>query len=310
MEARYWIHTVTPLHVGAGRGLGYIDLPIAREKVTNWPYIPGSSIKGVIADYHCSKRRNENLAWKDLDNEKIRKELGNEGLKAAFGVSGGNGASDSSSGSAGSLIFTDAHILCLPVRSFYGTFAWVTSPFCLERFKRDMRENVNVPAPAQDQALIADGSVLQRNGGKIYLEELDIAAFSNEETTTLAGTIANALFTGDEDWKNIFKQRFAIVDDDVFTFLCDMGTEVNAHIRIDEETGVVAEKALWYEETLPVETILTGEVWCDRSYVGGISSDSLFDKFCTGTLDLQIGGKASTGKGQVRCVFESIGAGD
>ena len=49
---RYWIHTITPLHVGAGKGLGYIDLPIAREKVTNWPYIPGSSVKGVISDYY------------------------------------------------------------------------------------------------------------------------------------------------------------------------------------------------------------------------------------------------------------------
>lgn len=295
MEARYWIHTVTPLHVGAGRGLGYIDLPIAREKVTNWPYIPGSSIKGVLSAH----RR----ASKEDDQTKQLK------LKAAFGVAGGDGGTDNSSGSAGSLVFTDAHILCLPVRSFYGTFAWVTSPFCLERFKRDMRENVAIPAPGQNHAIVAADSVLMKNG-KIYLEELDIEAANDEAATTLAATIADALFSGDEDWKNIFKKRFAIVDDDAFTFLCDMGTEVNAHIRIDEETGVVADKALWYEETLPVETILTGKVWCDRSYVDAITPEVLFEKFCSGTLDLQIGGKASTGKGQVRCVFERIGAGE
>lgn len=50
-ERRYWIHTMTPLHVGTGRGVGYIDLPIAREKVTNWPCIPGSAVKGVVADH-------------------------------------------------------------------------------------------------------------------------------------------------------------------------------------------------------------------------------------------------------------------
>ena len=296
MEARYWIHTVTPLHVGAGRGLGYIDLPIAREKVTNWPYIPGSSVKGVLSAHHGASKTDART--QDLE------------LKAAFGVSGGDGGTDNSSGSAGSLVFTDAHLLCLPVRSFYGTFAWVTSPFCLERFKRDMRENVNIPAPGQDHALVADGSLLQRDGGKIYLEELDIEAASDEAATALAKTIADALFSEDEDWKKIFKERLAIVDDDTFTFLCDMGTEVNAHIRIDERTGVVADKALWYEETLPVETILTGKVWCDRSYVEGITEDKLFEKFCSGTLNLQIGGKASTGKGQVRCVFEPIRAGD
>src|SRR5688572_24809920 len=33
----YWLQALTPLHVGAGRGVGYIDLPIMREKVTQWP---------------------------------------------------------------------------------------------------------------------------------------------------------------------------------------------------------------------------------------------------------------------------------
>ena len=55
----YWIHAVTPLHVGAGRGLGYIDMPIAREKATNWPYIPGSSIKGVMKKAYVTGRSTE-----------------------------------------------------------------------------------------------------------------------------------------------------------------------------------------------------------------------------------------------------------
>jgi hypothetical protein len=46
----FWIETLSSTHVGTGRGLGYIDLPLHREKVTNWPMIPGSTIKGVLAD--------------------------------------------------------------------------------------------------------------------------------------------------------------------------------------------------------------------------------------------------------------------
>ena len=46
----YWIHALTPLHVGAGTGVGFIDLPIMREKTTAWPVLPGSAVKGVLAD--------------------------------------------------------------------------------------------------------------------------------------------------------------------------------------------------------------------------------------------------------------------
>ena len=71
-EINYWLHTMTPLHVGVGRGLGYIDMPIVRETVIAWPYIPGSSIKGVIADYFNAS--DEDTRKKDIH------------LKAAFGT--------------------------------------------------------------------------------------------------------------------------------------------------------------------------------------------------------------------------------
>ncbi|HCW51693.1 MAG TPA: hypothetical protein DGR79_06470, partial [Clostridiales bacterium] len=44
----FWIHALTPLHVGAGQGVGFIDLPVMREKATGWPIVPGSTVKGVM----------------------------------------------------------------------------------------------------------------------------------------------------------------------------------------------------------------------------------------------------------------------
>ena len=94
----------------------------------------------------------------------------------------------------------------------------------------------------------------------------------------------------------------------------EKGSEVGAHIRIDEDLGTVAGGALWYEEALPVETLLAGTVWCDRVYRskenekganGDLTKEKLLERFCSQPLGLQIGGKASTGKGQVRCLFES-----
>ena len=52
----YWMQAITPLHVGSGKGVGFIDLPIMREKVTNWPLVPGSAVKGVMRDYFDQKK--------------------------------------------------------------------------------------------------------------------------------------------------------------------------------------------------------------------------------------------------------------
>ena len=103
----YWLHCLAPTHVGTGRGVGYIDLPVYREKITNWPAFPGSGFKGVWADHYHHKAKSTLRTRKD-----------NSLLKAAFGVVGDSGSN------AGALMPTDARLVCLPVRSFKGTFAW------------------------------------------------------------------------------------------------------------------------------------------------------------------------------------------
>ena len=281
-EKRYWLHAITSLHVGAGRGLGYIDMPIAREKVTNWPYIPGSSLKGVIADkYNASDENRRN----------------NDELKAAFGTSGSDNEC-----AAGALVFTDANMFCLPVRSFYGTFAWITSPFCLRRLDITLSDS-----PADNEALISPKSALSKEeDGKFYLEDLDLNARKSEEAEKIARNAAGIIFADNKEWQKVFVERFAIVSDDIFTFLCEAGTEVSAHIKINDETGTAKDGALWYEEALPVESILTGKIWCDKVFVKHLKPEDLFARFCSGEINIQIGGKASTGKGQARCIFEEV----
>ena len=50
------IFTRTPMHVGAGSSVGIVDLPIIRERHTDYPVIPGSSLKGVLADLWQEER--------------------------------------------------------------------------------------------------------------------------------------------------------------------------------------------------------------------------------------------------------------
>jgi CRISPR-associated protein Cmr4 len=121
----------------------------------------------------------------------------------------------------------------------------------------------------------------------------------------LAGVIFAKELTNEAVWKGIFKERFAILSDDCFNFLSKTGTEVTAHIRIEDDTKIVAKGALWYEESLPAEAILAGIAWCDRVFGGnGITQSKILETYCMkDKLDLQMGGKATVGKGRVRCLF-------
>ena len=49
-EVTYLLHALSPLHAGTGQSVGLIDLPIARLRATNIPYVPGSSLKGVLRE--------------------------------------------------------------------------------------------------------------------------------------------------------------------------------------------------------------------------------------------------------------------
>lgn len=232
----YWLHALTPLHVGSGRGVGFIDLPIMREKVTKWPLVPGSAVKGVVADHFGAtedERKNDAL------------------LKAAFGISG-NEYSNS-----GSLVFTDARLVCLPVRSLYGTFAWVTSPLALRRLKRDL-DAVGLSSDlsqALETLAVQDllcpqlaTSALRDDSNRAYFEDLDFTARESSAAKTWADKLGAWVFPGDPIWQEEFRRRFAVIPDSSFDFLCETGTEVSNSryelVWIDVELGTGKDEAV------------------------------------------------------------------
>lgn len=297
----YWIHAITPLHVGSGRGVGFIDLPIMREKVTSWPLVPGSAVKGVMREHFVREFTGDK---KEMDQDK--KDL----INAAFGKSDDDSDKQSSNSNAGSLVLSDARIVCLPVRSLYGTFAFATCPLVLERLKRDLvltlHESKSIEKTFEDTKIFAaKDSKVERNG-KVLLEDLDFDMITDSgEANEWADLLSQLLFADNPSWQSIFKERFVILSNNCFNFLSKTGTEVNARIKIKQETKTVEDGALWYEEALPSETILAGLVWCDKDYSGRKKKEGeILDRFCPDeVLDLQIGGKATVGKGRVRCLF-------
>ena len=272
------IKAITSLHVGAGRGLGHIDLPVAREKTTNYPYLPGSALKGVLRD----------------------KYEGAPDFAVAFGDKKGDGSDETT---AGSLIFADARLLALPIRSFFGTFAAVSCPTIIKRLYADLKAyGVKVDAPQipslkDAQIAVVTGSPLAQ-GKKVYLEDVDFEVF-----TSNVDKIAKDLAQRFENFGKAVVERFALVSDDAFAFLCETGTEINAHIKISSETGIVQKGALWYQETLPPETFLYSFVFCDKVYDRSVKEQDLLESFCKDDY-LQFGGKASTGLGRCQCRFK------
>ena len=102
-SAFLFIHAITSVHPGSGTALGHVDLPIQRERHTDWPMIPGSSLKGVLRDALGAADR-----------------LSEEERLAVFGPD-----QRSAHEHAGAIALTDARILGFPVRSLAGVFAWL-----------------------------------------------------------------------------------------------------------------------------------------------------------------------------------------
>jgi len=275
----YWIHALSPIHIGAGDSVAVIDLPIVRETVTKWPYLPASGIKGVCRDAARAAS--------------IHKDT----IKAAFGpetIRGDDGTLDN----AGGLWFSDARLLFFPVRSLYGTFAWVTCPLALSRFSRDAAHFGASPLPsviftvADDHAIVSPGSLVA-HGGSVILEDLDLIAQETPQLKTMATAVAGSVFA-DPDWQSEFERRVVVVSDNVFTFLTLTATEITAHNRIEDATKRVQKGALWFEEAVPAESIFTMPV------VAAGGADLLGALAPIVAAPIQIGGKASVGRGIVR----------
>jgi CRISPR-associated protein Cmr4 len=146
---------------------------------------------------------------------------------------------------------------------------------------------------------------------KVFLEDLNFITQKTESTKKWAVFLANILFK-EVNWKTIFIERLAIISNESFSFITDTGTDVSAHIKIDDAKKTTAKGALWYEESLPTEAILAGVSWCDR-VLGKVDckeekeskEEQLLGTYCQEKLHLQIGGKATVGKGRISCIFSN-----
>jgi len=261
----YLLKVLTPLHIGAGQGLGHVDLPIVREAHTNFPYIPGTSLKGALRNWEINRvagerkrgekpsQLEEKLTDKDKFDPADRDILR---LAKIFGTAGEVAEQNKEAlekgkeVGAGKVLFLDAFIVLFPVKSAKGIFSLTTCPYVINRFFEllDIDQRVEDVPEGKVKVLNTNGHENLINKNKLLLEEFVFEAEESEELKKFVELVGT--FVGEEK-----KQRIVCVNDTDFMDFVSNYTEVRTHIKINLDTGTVEERALWTEEYVPAESV-------------------------------------------------------
>ncbi|RYU93041.1 type III-B CRISPR module RAMP protein Cmr4 [Emticicia agri] len=252
------------LHVGAGSSnYGIIDNLVQRDAIDQYPNIHASSLKGALREFF-----EEALNLKTESNK-------------IFG---------SADEGKGNCVFSEGHLLGLPVRSNKRPYFIATSPYVLKKFlsiseefgykldedlKKDFKALSSLPTKTEKPAVIASSVIPD-----LKIEDLTEFTYQNPPLSkihTLLGT--DIVLFSDED----------------FTYQCgDYALPVLARNHL--ENGI--SQNLWYEQVVPKMT---------RFYftVDDYTPDTLFDTTLTSNTKLvQIGGNATVGYG--RCKITNL----
>ncbi len=246
----------TPIHPGTGRSVGVVDLPVARESATDYPVLVSSSLKGALKDRAKTKGAGE--------------------IDRRFGVED----------AAGDLLVSDGRLLLLPVRNLTGSYRWATCPHLIERYCRDLARAGLGPIPPVPK--VERGKVLTSAEGDLFLEERQFSVAGPPDKALVEAM--GALLLHDSCHERVGEQ-LAVLNDDDFAWFVRYGLSVQARNVLEEETK--KSKNLWYEETLPPDTVMYA-LLIGRMAESLSVLDQLFpaeDPYC------QTGGNETVGQG-------------
>lgn len=315
-----FIYTESATHAGTGTGLGAIDLPIQRERTTDYPMFQGSGVKGALRQQYPGDKKDPNKA-------------------VVFGP-------DDQPDYGGAIAIGDARILAFPVRSLKGVMAWVTCRDVLARFARDashlgteqqpcpLLPNVAPqPQPDHTQAYASSDDVVL-DGSTIVLEDYqyrqvpytftvgDLQYFSDEAqrqpcriALVWARWLAANTLPQSDSYKSYyhaaFASRFVILPDDDFRDFVLYSTEVTTRIKLNRDTKTVDGTALFTMESLPADSLLyvpitthKPRIQADKLAGSAFNKDSTDGAVLewmrnTSPARIQIGGDETVGYGQV-----------
>ncbi|AWR98120.1 type III-B CRISPR module RAMP protein Cmr4 [Acidianus sulfidivorans JP7] len=274
------VYAVTPIHVGAGRSVGIVDLPIQRDSI-GYPVIFSSSFKGALKSY-CA---NGNYKEGRIDCQKAKEcccLFGSEPVESEM--------------ETGRISLTDLIPFAVPVPSVEG-YSYLTSYYLLKKIKDIL-------------------SIKQKENSLLNLVNNILNGKSETETEIFLNTKVNKLKVSEgisEDDDNSLSKlgslsadiynRLVISYESIDTYLFDRATIKVTRNRILLDTKTVQTGALWTEEYLPEGTILVGDFMDskrDNVYCKEIKNPLETFKKLFDNKYINLGGKETIGKGIVK----------
>ena len=283
-------YAVSPIHAGSGTSTSAVDLPIQRERHTNWPHIQATGVKGAFRAH-----------FRDFVDQNNDKQL----INLIFGSDEQDGWDKKIDNLPGAMSVSDARLLAFPMRSNIAPFVWVTCPSVLKRLKTDLQYiSLGKEMKIDKQDIQKDNAVNIGNGnitGQVILEDA-VVNVSDEKQE-------------DDFFKNTFSElkNLLLISDEMFDYAVSYCTEIQTNIKINSKTGTAEDGALRYQEFLPADSVLYSIVHYSGRNLGEIKNDDqnplaaqikdlnaeMIKKHIEATVKdfIQIGGDETLGKG-------------
>ncbi|MEH2419272.1 type III-B CRISPR module RAMP protein Cmr4 [Nostoc sp.] len=270
-----YIYSLAPIHCGGEGDLGNI-LEIAREVHTNFPYIPGSSLRGTLRDEVklMDETAVDTLFGKELDKQ------GQMGVHQVW--------------------FGDARLLWVPMRTMSmnngkDVFSWVSCHSLI-------RDHAII---AQQNAVIFPNQAVGNSAGTYIVADaqIQVAQMSDEQkqATALAGTWPNSLITAVKPtWE---KNRIVLPDAD-FQVLMEHSLWTQIRNKIQDETKGANQagsaEVFWTDVCIPRDTIFYFPWGYSLLKDKPVTSEQheLLMNVLQGLF--QVGGQANVGRGWVQ----------
>jgi CRISPR-associated protein Cmr4 len=278
-----YLYSLAPIHCGGEGDLGNI-LDSVREVHTNYPYIPGSSLRGCIRD-EVKFSQTDETEGKAIADRLFGKEL------------------DTSSGTMGvhQTWFGDARLLWIPMRTIAlegagDAFTWVSCHSLIRDHALISRQpNCSFPSHAVGTRTgnywVADSQV-----------EVKEMSLGQKETTALASWASS--LTGEVN--SIWEKNRIILSDNDFEVLMEhaLWTQIRNKLtdeqKTDGKTQAGSAEVFWTDICIPRDTILYFP-WGYRP----LRHNSITEndhKVLTSVIGglFQVGGQANVGRGWVQ----------
>jgi len=271
------LYAVSPIHAGSGMSTGAVDLPIQRERHTNWPHIQASAVKGAMRAHFRNYADTPNA--KDAINQIFGSDLQDKqypGYDQDFPAS---------------ISISDAKLMGFPVRSNIAPFVTVISPAILKRLQNDLlmagfADKINCPVIKNNSDAITLNWETKEK--KIVMEDAVVSVIQRTDIAFLSDYF--------EDIENL-----VLISDTLFDHIVSNCTEIQTQIKIDHEKGTAQDGALRYEELLPSDTLMYVIVHYSRhgnSNAEEIKASIIKDFIEKNIKDfIQIGGDETLGRG-------------